>query len=344
MLPDIALLVSALLLPLAAYYWWHMPRLPLPPGPKGYPIVGNLLDLPSKQQWVKFLEWSKESVVKWGSQSYHHSNCSKAWFNPSQATNHRPKQLWYSRCLLRRLLKEPANFPGFKRFAEKARPDTIEILSAPFHEGCRHINFQQQKSQPSLLSRSLANGGHSVQDHPDTEFIKEVAAVAYSGGAETTKSALSNFIAAMLLYPEVQKNGQKELDSYSQSRLPSFEDLPHMSYVQAIMLEVASYIPLQRNSSETRGSYTNEVLAHKTCAVNIYMVLVARPAPTATRSTLGQRLNWLLMYSVRVEASFYIKYLLLKRYLPNACRDSVTRSPEEELRSLEAEKLIRDSG
>lgn len=28
---------------------------------------------------------------------------------------------------------------GFKRFAEKARPDTIEMLNAPFHEGCRHI-------------------------------------------------------------------------------------------------------------------------------------------------------------------------------------------------------------
>lgn len=125
---------------------------------------------------------------------------------------------------------------GFKRFAEKARPDTIEMLNAPFHEGCGRI--QEGNSQPSMLSRSLANGGYSVQDHPDTDFIKEVAAVAYSGGAETTKSALSSFIAAMLLYPEVQRNGQKELDSYSQYRLPSFEDLPHMSYVQAIMLEV----------------------------------------------------------------------------------------------------------
>ncbi len=31
-------------------------------------------------------------------------------FSPSQASDHRPKQLWYSRDLLRRLLKEPANF------------------------------------------------------------------------------------------------------------------------------------------------------------------------------------------------------------------------------------------
>ncbi len=31
-------------------------------------------------------------------------------FNPSGAINHRPKQLWYSRDLLQRLLKDPAGF------------------------------------------------------------------------------------------------------------------------------------------------------------------------------------------------------------------------------------------
>lgn len=42
----------------------------------------------------------------------------------------------------------------------------------------------------------------------------------------------------MVLYPEVQKKAQQEIDSYNRSRLPSFEDLPSMPYVQAIMFEV----------------------------------------------------------------------------------------------------------
>jgi hypothetical protein len=31
----------------------------LPPGPHGYPIIGNLLELRSKQ-WLKFTEWRKK--------------------------------------------------------------------------------------------------------------------------------------------------------------------------------------------------------------------------------------------------------------------------------------------
>ncbi|KAK7678433.1 hypothetical protein QCA50_018493 [Cerrena zonata] len=33
--------------------------LPLPPGPKGYPIIGNLLQMPSTTPWKTFREWSK---------------------------------------------------------------------------------------------------------------------------------------------------------------------------------------------------------------------------------------------------------------------------------------------
>ena len=33
--------------------------LPLPPGPKGYPLIGNLFDMPADKPWVVYDHWRK---------------------------------------------------------------------------------------------------------------------------------------------------------------------------------------------------------------------------------------------------------------------------------------------
>lgn len=42
---------------------------PLPPGPKGYPIIGNMLDMPASYPWRTFTEWG----TKFGESTSLHS-------------------------------------------------------------------------------------------------------------------------------------------------------------------------------------------------------------------------------------------------------------------------------
>lgn len=38
----------------------RQPRLSLPPGPRGYPLIGNLLDVPRKSPWEKYDQMARK--------------------------------------------------------------------------------------------------------------------------------------------------------------------------------------------------------------------------------------------------------------------------------------------
>lgn len=41
--------------------WFGRRRnLPLPPGPKGYPLIGNVYDVPHHYTWLEYAEWARK--------------------------------------------------------------------------------------------------------------------------------------------------------------------------------------------------------------------------------------------------------------------------------------------
>ncbi|KAJ8520726.1 hypothetical protein ONZ45_g2491 [Pleurotus djamor] len=101
---------------------------------------------------------------------------------------------------------------------------------------------------PSFLSKHLQSVNIDELDRDDIEDLKGATALMYVGGAETTWSALANFILAMTLHPECQRLAQEEIDRVvGQDRLPSFEDRESLPYVTSIVQETLRWgrvIPL----------------------------------------------------------------------------------------------------
>jgi cytochrome P450 len=95
----------------------------------------------------------------------------------------------------------------------------------------------------------IASALRTPEDCTDKEYqeqtIKSTAGTMYTGGTDTTVSALGTFILAMLCNPEAQKKAQAEIDSVVQKgHLPDFDDEESLPYVSAVVNEVLRWRPV----------------------------------------------------------------------------------------------------
>ncbi|KAF9002170.1 cytochrome P450 [Cyathus striatus] len=133
----------------------------------------------------------------------------------------------------------PSWFPG-TFYAFKARSfysDVRKMHEYPFEAVKRQL--KEGTARPSFLSYHLdqLHGKHSDKEHMID--LQGAACVMFAGGAETTYSALSFFILAMVLFPECQKKAQAEIDEIiGKNRLPEPGDRRSLPYVEAVLQEV----------------------------------------------------------------------------------------------------------
>jgi cytochrome P450 len=76
------------------------------------------------------------------------------------------------------------------------------------------------------------------------KMVKELGAMAYVGGADTSVSVVTTFYHAMLNNPVAQARAQAELDKVvGDDRMPNFGDRKNLPYLEAVLAEVLRWIP-----------------------------------------------------------------------------------------------------
>lgn len=135
----------------------------------------------------------------------------------------------------------PERLPGmyFKTLAREWRRLTESMIDIPY----AFVQHQMKKGayRPSFVSSLLESG----IDHEDETPIKRAAAVMYGGAADTSAASIHGFVLAMLLFPEVQKKAQEEIDTViGHDRLPNHGDRESLPYVNAVVKEVFRWLPV----------------------------------------------------------------------------------------------------
>ncbi|KAH8103571.1 cytochrome P450 [Cristinia sonorae] len=141
----------------------------------------------------------------------------------------------------------PSWIPGAasKKLIKKHRPLTVSMVDKPYTEAKIAINngTAPPSLAASLIDRNIRKYGGTNEDPVYDQVIKNVTGVAYAAGADTTTSACSSFLLAMAMFPEVQKRAQAELDRIvGPSRLPDHDDLVHLPYIQATVMEAMRWM------------------------------------------------------------------------------------------------------
>ncbi|KAI0253728.1 cytochrome P450 [Lactifluus subvellereus] len=147
-----------------------------------------------------------------------------AWVNHLPFLRHIPSWVpWFS--------YEPLARIG-RKLAQRMKNEPIDFVKNAMHEGT---------AIPSLASNYLQE--IECLDLPERqrqeEIIKRTLGSIFAGGSDTTVSSMTSLFLALVLYPEVKKRAQAELDSVvGRDRLPTFGDRPHLPYIDAMCKEL----------------------------------------------------------------------------------------------------------
>ncbi|KAL3959402.1 hypothetical protein ACCO45_007564 [Purpureocillium lilacinum] len=142
----------------------------------------------------------------------------------------------------------PESMPcfAFKKVARRWRRSILQSAYIPYRFVVRQM--AAHASAESYVSRLIdefsSSDGSGLSDK-DEDAIVWTAASLYGAAADTAVITLTAFTAAMIMFPEVQRTAQEEIDRVVGSdRLPTLEDRDRLPYVDALVKESLRWWPI----------------------------------------------------------------------------------------------------
>lgn len=142
--------------------------------------------------------------------------------------------------------------PYFLRTWEQEVDSEIKWQWPFMHGLLSQIEQQMNNGIPNIgLIRQLVEQRKDMDEREREEKFLDDRSIGYQSmtlmeaGADTTAITMMNMVLALLLHPDVQKKGQAAIDEVvPESRLPNFNDMVNLQYVNQIVKETMRWRPV----------------------------------------------------------------------------------------------------
>ncbi|GJE96468.1 cytochrome P450 [Phanerochaete sordida] len=138
----------------------------------------------------------------------------------------------------------PSWFPGagWKRQAAVWKKEVDALFEKPYYE--IKAAAQAGTAKPCFATSLLSDNWDKLDDPEMNEVLISVLGTAYAN-SDTTIFTMRGFVRAMVLYPDVQRKAQEELDRVvGRDRLPDISDRDSLPYLAAVLKEVQRWRPI----------------------------------------------------------------------------------------------------
>jgi len=157
----------------------------------------------------------------------------------------------------------PEFLAPFKQTARVWARATKNMVEAPYL-------FVRRQMTAGIAPASFVSSLLEDEEKLSEEAIRDIKYTAgsfYGGGADTTAASLYAFFLAMVLFPDVQRTAQAEIDSViGGGRLPRFADHEQLPYTSAVVTELLrwhSVAPLGVPHAALEDTIVNDYLIPK---------------------------------------------------------------------------------